>query len=128
MSFDLAVFYSTSPLNAETAAHRYQALCERSLDDPHNLKGLVEPNPSVTEFLAEMTALYPPLSEVADDEDDLSPWSCAPDVSEGHVIVSIRWSRCGQMTETLTALALRHGLTVYDPQSNRVLGTDSAQR
>jgi hypothetical protein len=120
MSYDLSIFYSAHPMTAREAAQRYRALCERPLNTPGALEGLIEPDRRVGAFAAEMTALYPPLSLTSDDEDDLCPWSCDPDISEGHVIVSVRWSRCQQMAQTLTEMAWRYDLIVYSPQDDKV--------
>ena len=120
MSYDLGIFYSAHTMTAEKAAQRYAALCERSLNTPGSLEGLIEPNYRVAVFAAEVTALYPPLSLLSDDVVDLSPWSCDPDVSEGHVIVSICWSRYHQVAQIVTEMASRHGLAVYSPQDDKV--------
>ena len=120
MSYDLSFFYSADPMTAEKAARRYIALCERPLDTLSSLEDLVEPHPSVAAFAAEMTALYPPFSSLSDDVIDLSPWSCDPDISEGHVIVSLCWSRFRQVAQTLMEMAWRHGLVVYSPQDDEV--------
>lgn len=132
MSFDLGVFCS-HPLTAQEVARRYVALCEEEFDQPEDLQDLIEPSSAVAAFLDELAMLYPPLDEVPEDELDASPWSCDHDVSEGHVIVSLRWSRCAQVAPQVTELALRQGLTVYDPQEDEVYrppetGSPSSER
>ena len=120
MSYDLGIFYSAHPMTVEKAARLYTVLCERPLNMPGSLEGLIEPNPHVAAFAAEVMTLYPPLSSLSDDVVDFSPWSCDPDVSEGHVIVSICWSRCHEVAQVVTKIAWRHGLAVYSPQNNKV--------
>lgn len=114
MSFDLGVWYSSRPMDGNAAAARYVALCGGDLAD-------VEPNPGVAAFLSELTARYPQIDDVAEDEVDECPWNCAFDVSEGHVIMPMAWSRCVEMAPVILGLAEKHGLICFDPQSGEVL-------
>lgn len=105
MSYDLGIFYSAHPMTVEKAARLYTVPCERPLNMPGSLEGLIEPSRRVAAFAAEVMALYPPLSLLSDDVVDLSPWNCDPDVYEGHVIVSICWSHYRQAAQVVTEVA-----------------------
>jgi hypothetical protein len=120
MSFDLAIFYSSRPLTVQEAEQRYIALCEGEFDEPEDLQSLIEPSGAVEAFLTELAALYPSLDEVPEDELDASPWNDNHDISEGHVFLSLRWSRYAQAAPQVKELALRHGLIVYNPQADEV--------
>ena len=115
MSFDLGVWYSSRPMRRDEARERYVALCEGE-----NVESLIEPSERVAAFVAELTALYPQLTQLTDDEVDESPWNCDFDISDGHVIMAMGWPRCGEIAPLVTKMALGHGLVCFDPQSDRV--------
>ena len=100
-------------MDVAQAAERYIAL------GAGNLAG-VEANHAVAAFLSELTRQYPQMDDVPEDQIDDCPWSAAFDVSDGHIILPIAWSRCVEMAPVILALAEKHGLMVYDPQSDNV--------
>ena len=113
MSFDLGVWFSSRPMNNEEAAARYVALCDGNTDD-------IEANPAVAAFVTELTGLHPQIDDVPDEDVDDCPWNCAFDVSEGHVIMPMSWSRCEEVALLVLQLAQKHGLICFDPQSGEV--------
>lgn len=116
MSFDLGVFYTSRPHSDAEAVRRYVAYCEA--DD---LTPYIEPSPSVAAFLAELTTELPQIDEWPEDDLDKCPWSCAFDVSEGHVLMPMVWSAADAVPPKIIALAAKHGLVCVDPQSEKIL-------
>lgn len=84
MSMDLGVFFTSRPHTDEEALKRYIAYCEE--DD---LAPYIEASPKVDAFLTELTESYPQIDDVSEAELDDCPWSCAFDVSEGHILMPI---------------------------------------
>lgn len=113
MSFDLSVWYSSRPVRPEEAGRVHVALSERRLDG-------VESSPRVLRFVDELTARYPQIDDVPEDEVDECPWTIAFDQSEGHVILCIASSRAAEMKPIVQELAAKHGLVCYDPQVDEV--------
>lgn len=116
MSFDLGVFYTERPQSDDDAGERYVALCDGS-----NLADWIEPSPKVEAFLNDLTTRYPQIDDVADEAVDDSPWSCAFDVSEGHAIMPMVWSRAEEMAAIIAELAAKHGLVCFDPQEGKIV-------
>jgi hypothetical protein len=111
MSFDLAVIHIEEPISAEDAGEIYRRLC----DGDYEVLRLSE---SIDRFYQELTSRYPNMEELSDEEIDESPWSVSPDVSDGAVMVSIRWSRADDMSDFIKELSTKHGLACYDPQED----------
>ena len=124
MSCDLGVWFPDRRLTDAEAEQRYARLC-----DGH-VEGEVVAHPSVKAFYDELTSLHPEIDDVPEDrvgDHEFSPWSCAIDRSEGHVIVSCVWPRANYVTELVQRLAKKHGLAFYDPQSDRISYGDEAE-
>ena len=116
MSFDLGVWHTPHRLSDQEAASLYVALCDSQRDG-------VTPHPAVDAFYAELTVRYPEIDTVPDDLiDDLDhcPWSCALDVSPGHVLMPCVWSQAETVERFVRQLARKHGLAVFNPQEGRV--------
>jgi hypothetical protein len=111
MSFDLAVMHVEEPINEERAVKIYHALCEGDYE-------VLPPGENVERFYQELTAQYPDLDQLSDDEAEDSPWSDSLDVSDGAVVMCIRWSRADDMAAFVKGLAAKHGLACYDPQED----------
>ena len=115
MSFDLGVWYSSRPLTDEEAAERHRACCDNG-----DIDRLIEPHQSVADFVSEVTARYPQIDDVPEDEIEHCPWSVAFDPSKGHVTMPICWSRVEDVAPVVMELAAKHGLVCYDPQMGKV--------
>ena len=113
MSFDLSVWYSSRPVEPSEGGPFHVALCEGE-------RGRVEPSPHVHQFVQELTARYPQIDDVPEERVDDCPWSIAFDQSDGHVMMSIAWSRAEEMLAVVRDLAAKHRLVCYDPQENVV--------
>lgn len=123
MSFDLGVWFPHRRLSADEAGALYERLCEG------DISGL-QRHPAVTAFHAELTARHPEIDDVPEEligDHDYSPWSCALDVSEAHVIMPCVWSKADDVGAYVQDLAARHGLAVYDPQAEEIIYPDAPQ-
>ena len=118
MSFALAVLSADQALDTATAGRIYAALCE---GEPGDVPGGLRAAPALRAFARDLLAHYPDLDSLPDDAVDESPWSVAPDIGEAHVVMSFVWSRAEEAAQLVRELAGRHGLTVYDPQEDRVI-------
>jgi hypothetical protein len=101
MSFDLAVWYPEKRIANDEAGKLY----------------------------AELTARHPEIDGIPEekiDDHDYCPWSCAMDHSPGHVIMSCVWPKATYVHQIVEDLARRHGLALYDPQSDVVTYADGS--
>jgi hypothetical protein len=122
MSFDLGVWYPQERIGNDDAGKLYLRLCDG------DTSGVV-PNPAIDAFYAELTARYPELDTVPEekiDDHDYSPWSCKLDHSPGHVIMACVWPKATGVHKLVQDLARKHGLALYDPQSDVVTYPDGS--
>ena len=85
------------------------------------------PHPSIDAFYAELTARHPEIDTLPEekiDDHDYCPWSCKLDYSPSYVIMCCVWSKASYVHELVQTLARKHGLALYDPQSERVTYPD----
>ena len=123
MSFDLGVWFPHKRLSADQAGTLYASLCDGDASG-------VQPHPEVEAFYAELTAKHPEIDSIPEDridDHDYCPWSCALDKSAAHVIMPCVWSKADYVGEYVHALGTKHGLAVYDPQSERITYPDEQQ-
>ena len=113
MSFDLAVWFEPASITNEEAAQKYLRLAEGDVADATE-------HPGVERFLQELSARYPDLDELPEEEIDDSPWSCGFDRSGAHILMCMRWSVSTEVLDLIAALAEKHGLVLYDPQGSEV--------
>lgn len=88
--------------------------------------GVVQ-HPAIDAFYAELTAMHPEIDTIPEeriDDHDYCPWSCKLDYSPSHVIMSCVWSKATYVHQLVQGLALKHGLALYDPQSEEVVYPD----
>ncbi|NBO19033.1 MAG: hypothetical protein EBV03_07395 [Proteobacteria bacterium] len=116
MSFDLCVFYTVKPHTNAEALKRYIAYCEEG-----DLKPYIEPSPKISEFVKELTALHPQIDDTPEDGLDECPWSIAFDLSEGHVIMPMVWSKADETQKIIVELAKKHDLVCFDPQNTKII-------
>jgi hypothetical protein len=124
VSFDLGVWFPHRRISAQEAGVLYASLCDG------NTSG-VQPHPAVEAFYAELTAKHPEIDSIPEDridDHDYCPWSCALDKSDAHVIMPCVWSKADHVGQYVHALGAKHGLAVYDPQSERITYPDAPQR
>jgi hypothetical protein len=116
MSFDLGVWYPQKRMGNKEAGELYARLCES------DSSGVV-PHPAVDEFYSELIAKHPEIDTIPEgkiDDHDYCPWSCKLDRSPGHVTMSCVWPKATYVHQLVQELARKHGLAVYDPQSDLV--------
>lgn len=122
MSFDLGVWYPQRRIGNEQARELYVRLCDS------DTSGVV-PHPAIDAFYAELTAKHPEIDTIPEeriDDHDYCPWSCKLDRSPGHIIMSCLWSKATYIHQLVQDLARKHGLAVYDPQSEVVTYPDGS--
>lgn len=120
MSCDLGVWYPQKRISNQEATELYVCLCNG------DLSGVV-PHPAVDAFYAELTARHPEIDTIPEekiDDHEYCPWSCRLDRSSGHVIISCVWSKATYVQQLVQGLARKHGLAMYDPQSEVVIYSD----
>ncbi|MCZ0867258.1 hypothetical protein O0V09_18835 [Dasania sp. GY-19] len=70
-------------------------------------------------FVASLEKEYPCLDSLSDDEVDDSPWSCGFDKGDGHIIVSMVFSKAAETGNYIWGLLEQNELIVYDPQADK---------
>jgi hypothetical protein len=122
MSFDLAVWYPEKRISDEEARELYVRLCDS------DTSGVVA-HPAVDAFYAELTAKHPEIDTIPEeriDDHEYCPWSCRLERSPSHVITCCVWPKATYVGQLVESLARKHGLAVYDPQSDRVTYPDGS--
>jgi hypothetical protein len=112
MSFDLGVWYEPQPITSDAAAVKYVAFCEG--------EGESEEHPCFEAFFDELSEGFPSLDEVDEADIDDCPWAAGFERGDGHVLLTIKWSRAEDMAQAVLALAANHELVVFDPQDDEV--------
>jgi hypothetical protein len=113
MSFDLAFWHEDRPISAEEARHIYWQLCDEDYS-------VVKPHQDITLFLQDLTQRYPPIEDLAKEEIEENPWSCAWDVTPSSVIVCMTWPSGRALAPFLIQMANQHDLVCYNPQRDEV--------
>jgi hypothetical protein len=120
MSFDLGVWYPHERLTNAEAGNLYVSLCDGTAEPR-------KPHPAIDNFYHELTAKHPEIDDVPEDrigDFEFSPWSCSFDRSPGHLIMSCVWPKADYVDALVKQLARKHGLAVYDSQSERIFYPD----
>jgi hypothetical protein len=113
MSYVLHVWQSPLPRNEGESWEIIKRLL-REQDE-----GLRQTPPALPEFLRRITARYPDLMDIPDDEDGV--WSDGPMQAEGPIeIVGIRPSCVDEVQPFVVAQAVTLGLACYDMQIGRL--------
>lgn len=120
MSYDLGVWYPHQRLSNTEAGQIYVALCE-SRPTP------LQAHAAVEAFYNELCALFPEIDDIPEDrldDHDYCPWSCAHDRSDAHVIMCCVFSQADNVDRLVHNLTRKHGLAVYNPQSETITHPD----
>jgi hypothetical protein len=110
MSYDLYLWRSPQPVTARQA----MAIMHRLADGQDDA---VVPDDALLAFHQDLIARFPPLSALADDEVEDSPWNANPDATASRVILYFGHTQVPQVAPTVVELAERHRLVCFDPQS-----------
>jgi hypothetical protein len=122
MSCDFFVWYPQKQISNVKATELYVRVCDGDAS-------ALAPHPSIDAFYAELTARHPEIDTIPEekiDDHDYCPWSCKLDYSPSHVIMCCVWSKASYVHELVQVLARKHGLALYDPQSERVTYPDDS--
>ena len=120
MSCDFFVWYPQEQISNAQATKLYLRLCDG------DASALV-PHPSIDAFYAELTARHPEIDAVPEDKAgdyDCCPWSCKLDFSPSYILMCCVWSKADYVGQLVESLAHKHGLAVYDPQSEKAIYPD----
>ena len=121
MSYDLAVLHTDDPLTDKEAAEIYLHLAEGWRDE----QGW---SSAIEAFYHELTSRWPELDAVPRekiDDTEFCPWSVALEHFHQAVVMNCVYSRAAEVHKYVAELALKHGLALYDPQSDKVVLPES---
>ncbi|MFJ2847786.1 hypothetical protein GTY20_38520 [Streptomyces sp. SID4946] len=116
MSYDLAVWEGERPTNDKTASRVFSDLYDRYIDSE------VQEPPS-ERIAAYVAVLLGRWCDLAEDDDDISPWSTGPLIGEARgplVYFPMRWSMTEEASAYAAAVAESMGLVCFDVQQNRL--------
>ncbi|EGL54887.1 hypothetical protein MAMP_01881 [Methylophaga aminisulfidivorans MP] len=112
MSHDLGFFSPKQGATTSEVRAAYLSSCEgENISWPSS--------GALTSFISALEKEYPCIDTLNDDEVDESPWSCGFDKEEGHIIVSMVFSRASEVGNFVWGLLERHELIVFDPQADK---------
>lgn len=112
MSYDLAVWEGDRPPSNSAAGETFMALYERYIRAEDDI-------PPTERIAAYVAALLDRWCDLAEDEDDTSPWSAGPLIDEAAgplIYFAMRWSMADEASTYAANLAATMGLVCYDPQ------------
>ena len=111
-NYYLAVWGVGGELSAKDAAQQY-ALFAAQLSSGRF-------DESVYRFYSELTRYYPEIEMMTGEEMESSPWACALEFAEDHVIMALLEEWYADAFPLILDLARVHGLICYDPQTAKV--------
>jgi hypothetical protein len=118
MSFTIAVWEGPRPRTNQEGAAESARLNARYLDGK-----AVKPSASIKAFIAAITAKYPDLTDLPDDQVDDGVWSDGPligNASGPYFYFGIVWSRAEEVAAFVARIAREQGLVCFDPQSEEL--------
>ncbi|MEV5140166.1 hypothetical protein AB0K71_17055 [Streptomyces syringium] len=116
MSYDLAVWEGDHPADDTAAGRLFTELYGRYVDTDV----MHPPTARIAQYVAALLERWPDLAE---DEDDISPWSTGPLIGEARVPLiyfPLRYSMADEASAHAAAVATAMGLVCYDPQTQQV--------
>ena len=116
MSFNIAVWEGETPAGDTEALAEFQRLSAKYLDGDD----ATETSPAIKAFIAAMTAEYPDIVDLPDDEVDDGVWSDGPLIGNARgpfFYFGIVFSQVEDVAPFVARVALEHGLVCFDPQS-----------
>jgi hypothetical protein len=113
MSFYLGVWNTLTALSDDEAARQYVALSDET-------SAQSKFDSQVYAFYCRLTALYPEVEMVPEDELGACPWACSIDMPGSHVIMEIQVERSQEIVPQVMSLAEKHQLVCFDPQAGKV--------
>lgn len=116
MRVEIGIFFADAPLTDMDALNRYRAHC-----DGNDSGGPIDPGPHLVSFMSDLTARYPRLESLSDEERANSPWAGAFDAYGNQARITLSGRECANAVELILELADRHGLVCFDPQTRSIL-------
>jgi hypothetical protein len=116
MSYDLAVWEGERPADDKTAGRVFEDLCARYIESETD-------HPPTERIAAYVTGLLARWCDLAEDEDDTSPWSVGPLMSEARgplIYFPMRYSMAEEASAFAASLAESMGLVCFDPQYDKL--------
>lgn len=116
MSDDLAVWEGARPAGDAEAGRLFRETCDRYLDTDAEHA----PTDGIARYVAALLERWPDLAE---DEDDISPWSTGPLINEASgplLYFPVRYSMAEEASTYAADVAASMGLVCYDPQAQRL--------
>ena len=111
MSFDLAVLSGMRPLDADQARDAYERLATGA-----DWAAVLKEDGRIGQFVAALSARWPDIDTLPEEQVAASPWSGGFEVSPAHVLVTMRFEAPNAVLEFCESTALGLGLNVFDPQ------------
>jgi hypothetical protein len=118
MSFDLAVWEGPRPRTDSEAQSEFKRLTA----SPVGAGPSGPPGDKIRAFIAAITAVYPDITDLPDDEVDDGVWSDGPLLGNARgpfFYFGIVWSRVEEVAPVVANPATKHGLVCFDPQRGR---------
>jgi hypothetical protein len=109
VSHKFAVWHSEKAISDKEAADLFTRLYEQR-------KVPIEQHIDVYSFYNELSATYPEVDMVSEEDLDTCPWACAHERSGAHVIMSVMDEKAAELSPTI----LKHGLVCFDVQAHKV--------
>ncbi|MBZ5575972.1 MAG: hypothetical protein LAP40_05370 [Acidobacteriia bacterium] len=109
----LGLWESDHAISDKQAAKRFAELLE-GRGVPSEFNG------GVYAFCADLTAHYPEIDMVPEEDLESCPWACAMESSAFHVILALRPDGYPKVFPLILQLADVHGLVCFDPQVFKV--------
>jgi len=111
VSFDLAVLSAARPLEADEARDAYERLASGE-----EWSAVLPQDGRIAQFIASLSARWPDLDTLPEDQLDASPWSGGFEVSPAPILLTMRWSAPDEVIHFCEATASGLGLNLFDPQ------------
>jgi len=103
-------------------ASDHTCLCDEDDAQPQS-----EHDETLRAFCATLSARYPQLADLDDDEVDDTPWACDFFPEYAMVHLAMRWSVEPPVLTFIHDAAAQHGLTVYNPQQDECVHADGSR-
>jgi hypothetical protein len=116
MSYDLAVWQGERPASDAQAGETFAKLYQQYIGEEHE----DAPAPAIAAYVAALLERWPDLD---DGDDDECPWADGPLINNARgpiIYFAMVWSKAEEASAYAAALAARHGLVCFDPQSEQL--------
>jgi hypothetical protein len=118
MSYDVAVWEGEPPADSTEALRVFEALYERyaGTDQP--------PSQRILDYITALTARYPDLTNLPDDDLDDSPWADGPltgDAKGPFFYFALSYDGVDEALPFIAETARQHGVVCFDPQRMQLL-------